>query len=210
MTSRGFTLIEVLVVVAIVALLATMTIPAISAVTGANARQAAGEVAGAMRWLFDTAALRHQTCRLAIDLDNQAWWAECTEGKHYLSRKPEESRGGESAEVEEEDDEALAERFPDERSAEKRRLLAKARFGQFKDREGRKRELPNGAAFQEVWTQHQREPYSKGMAYVYFHAQGQAERAHVPISDGDDFYTVVLQPYTGRAKVVPGKLEVPR
>ena len=76
--ARGFTLIELLVVLAIVAFVAAAAAPALGSVTGATARRAAGEVAGAMRWIFDTAALRHQTCRLALDLDHRSWWAECT------------------------------------------------------------------------------------------------------------------------------------
>ena len=57
-----------------------------SAVTGANARAAAGELAAGARYLFDTAALRHQTCRLALDVDHATWWAECTKDHYYAPR----------------------------------------------------------------------------------------------------------------------------
>jgi general secretion pathway protein H len=173
-------------------------------VTGAHARSAAGELAGAARHLFDTAALRHQTCRLALDLDGGDWWAECTKDRAYVAR---DQASGSSRE---EDDAALEERFPDERDAEKRRLLARARFAQFRDRLSKKRSLPGSAAFSEVWSEHQREPFSKGMAYVYFFPSGQAEAARIPIVDGDNVYSVVTQPYTGRARVVAGKPKVPR
>ena len=67
-----------MVVLAVVAVLAGAAAPALNGVTGANARQAAGEVAGSMRALFDIAALRHETCRMVLDLQERAWWAECT------------------------------------------------------------------------------------------------------------------------------------
>ncbi|HEX9288964.1 MAG TPA: prepilin-type N-terminal cleavage/methylation domain-containing protein [Anaeromyxobacteraceae bacterium] len=201
---RGFTLIELLIVIAILAVLAAAAVPALSSVTGANARAAAGELSGAARYLFETAALRHETCRLAIDLDASAWWAECTKDRVYAAR--ELATGFQR----EEDDAALEERFPDERDAEKRRLLARAKFGQFADRLARKRALPGSAAFVDVWSEHQREPSTKGMAYVYFYAHGQAEAARIPIADGDNVYSVLTQPFTGRAKVVTGKPEVPR
>ncbi len=200
----GFTLIELMIVIAIVGVLAAAAMPALNAVTGANARSAAGELSGAARYLFDTAALRHQTCRLALDLDGGEWWAECTKDRAYAAR---EQSGASSRE---EDDAALEERFPEERDTEKRRLLARAHFAQFRDRLTKKHTLPGSAVFEEVWSEHQREPFSKGMAYVYFYPHGQAEAARIPIVEGDNVYSVVTQPFTGRAKVVVGKPKVPR
>ncbi len=203
-SASGYTLIELVIVVAVIALLAAAAVPAIEGVTGANARAAAGELAGAMRYLYDTAALRRETCRLAIDIDAGAWWAECTKQRFTLSREKE------TAARREEDDDQLADRFPDERDAERRRLLARAKFGAFDDRLARKRTLPGSARFAEVWTGHQSEPFDKGMAYVYFFPEGRGEQARVPVKDGSNVYSVVMQPFTGRARVVIGLPEVPR
>src|SRR5512144_2805631 len=85
--SSGFTLIELVIVIAVIGILGAAAIPAMNAATGANARGAAGEVAGAMHYLFDTAALRRETCRLAIDIDGSAWWAECTKDRFAVSRE---------------------------------------------------------------------------------------------------------------------------
>jgi general secretion pathway protein H len=48
------------------------------------------------------------------------------------------------------------------------------------------------------------------VAYVHFVPGGQAQRAFVPVVDGDLVYTVVLEPFTGRARVVAGKVEADR
>jgi general secretion pathway protein H len=48
------------------------------------------------------------------------------------------------------------------------------------------------------------------VAYVYFFAGGQAQRAFIPVVDGELVYTVVLEPFTGRARVVAGKVEADR
>jgi general secretion pathway protein H len=201
---RGFTLIELMIVIAVVAVAAAAAAPAVSSLTGANARAAAGELSGAMRWLFDTAALRHTTCRLALDLDNATWWPECAPPRGRAAA------AGAPAPYSPEEDEALAERFPDESSPEARRLLAKSRFGEFADRLVKRRELPGNTGFTEVWAQHLSEPAAKGVAYVYFYPQGQSETARVTVADAGHVYSIVLQPLTGRARVVPGKPEVPR
>ena len=200
---RGYTLIELIIVVAVIGLVAAAALPTLNSVTGANARAAAGELAGAMRYLFETAALRRETCRLALDIDGGSWWAECTKDRYTVSAEKQAAGWRE-------EEEELADRFPDERDAERRRLLARAKFGQFNDRLAKKRTLPGAVRFSEVWSEHQREPFDKGMAYVYFFPQGRTEEARVPVRDGDTVYSTVLQAYTGRARVVVGLPEVPR
>ena len=204
---RGFTLIEVLIVVAVIGVVALAAAPAVSSFTGANARSSAGEIAGASRYLFDTAALRHQTCRLVIDIDAREWWAECTTAAAGSRRN--QPVMGKDGSVED-DEKELARGFSDEVDAEKRKFLARAKFAEFKDRQVQKRKLKGGAAFEKVWTPRSRDPQTKGKAYVYFFPQGQADRAQIPVADGGNAYTVVTQPLSGRARVVTGIPEVPR
>src|SRR5512138_449101 len=88
---RAFTLIELMIVIAVIALLAAAAGPALGGITGADARKAAGEIAGTMRWLFDSASVRHATCRLAIDPAERSFWAECAPGRATIERDPEEA-----------------------------------------------------------------------------------------------------------------------
>lgn len=191
---RGFTLIELMVTLGVVALLALAATPALRSVSGANARQAAGELAGTLRFLFDTAALRHATCRLAISLDQRKTWAECAAGAATIDRDPATAPT----------DAELADRFPDEKDAEVRRLLAGTRFGRFDDRLAPRRTLPGGVTLGPVRVEGRTEPITAGMAYVYFFPGGRAQRALVPVRDGSTHFTVVLEPFTGRARVVAG------
>jgi len=204
--SRGYTLIELLIVVAILGMLAAAAVPAMNAVTGANARAAAGELAAASRYLFDTAALRHQTCRLALDLDGATWWTECTEPPPAPGAEPAAAAAAPAAPS----DDDTADRFPDERDAERRRLLARSKFGAFKDRLAGKRSLPGSTRIADVWAEHLRDPATRGMAYVYFYPNGRAEAARIALADGDNVYSVVTRAFTPRARVVTGRPEVPR
>ncbi len=193
-TSRGFTLVELLIVISVIALLAGLAAPALGTLTGANAREAAGRLAGGMRYMFDTAALRHTSCRLALDLDPRAWWPECTPSAAAVGRGEDES------------DAELERRFPGEKAAELRKLLAKTQFGSFSDRLVDKKTLPGNAKFGPVHVEGRRDAAS-GIVYVHFFAGGQAERAYVPVVDGNNVYTVVVEPFTGRARVAIGKVE---
>jgi general secretion pathway protein H len=196
---RGFTLIELLVVLGIVALLATLAAPGLGTLTGANAREAAGRLAGAMRYMFDTSALRHETCRIALDPSQRSWWAECSPGPATVARDARDR----------EDDEDLARRFPDEKDDEARRLLARTAFGGFSDRLVAKSELPGRAAFGKIDVEGIGDPEGR-VAYVYFFPGGRALRAHIPVVDGSNVYTVVVEPFTGRARVIIGAVEVKR
>lgn len=194
---RGFTLVELLIVLGVLALVTALAVPGLEGLSGANARQAAGELSGSMRALFDTAALRGATCRMALDLEHRAWWAECAPGRAALAASAD-------------DEVPLEERYPDEKDAEVRQLLEKTRFGGYTDRLVKKRELPGEAAFGPVQLDGRRDPVEKGLAYVYFFPGGQAQPAVVPILDGRHHYSVVVEPFTGRSRVVVGPVELGR
>jgi general secretion pathway protein H len=200
---RGFTLVELMIVVAVIAILTAAVVPAVSSLAGSHARQSAGELAGSLRYLFDTAALRHVTCRMALDLPGRAFSAECAPGVVGVARDPDPSRAAA-------DEEVLAERFPDERDVERRRLLAKSRFGAYTDRILKHHELPGQTVFRAVRLEGRSRPVTEGTAYVHFFPGGQAERAFIEVAEGDTVYTVVVEPFTGRARVVSGLVEADR
>jgi general secretion pathway protein H len=186
---------------AIVAAAAIMVMPAVSSVTGADAKKAAGELAGSMRALFDTAALRHATCRMVIDLGSTeqrpTFWAECAPGP-----------AGVAADARGEDEDDLARRFPSEADPAIRAMLAASTFGKLKDRLIPQRELPGRTRFGPVHLEGRRDAMESGIAYVYFFPGGRAQRAWIPIVDGKNVFTVVTEPFTGRTRVVTGKVEV--
>jgi general secretion pathway protein H len=189
-----------MVVIAVVAVITAAAVPALRGITGANAKQAAGELAGTLRYLFDTASLRHATCRLAIDIDNHATWAECAPRAVTLARPEQASRVARE----------LEDRFPDERDPDRRRLMAQTRFGAFDDRLAPRRTLPGKTTFGPIRVEGRSQPVAEGVAYIHFFPGGQAQRAFVPVVDGDLVYTVVLEPFTGRARVVAGTVEADR
>ena len=177
---------------AVIALAATLAVPAMAALTGANARRSAAELAGSMRALFEIAGLRHATCRLVLEHETRSWHAECAPGRAAVSPDGKED---------------LKERFPGEQDEQVRAVLARSEYGALDDRLVGKRELPGATRFGPVVVEGRRDPVESGLAHVYFFPGGRAQAARVPVVDGDFTYTVVLEPFTGRARVVIGEVK---
>ncbi|HEY3445710.1 MAG TPA: hypothetical protein VGK67_05060 [Myxococcales bacterium] len=211
---RGMTLLEIGVALAIVALMVFVAVPSIEAYAGVRAREEAGRVAGAIRYMYGYSALSGKVCRIVFDFDERAWWTECTEGRFTVERDREKSRDG--AKVDEDAAKKAKDKYKakleprDEGEAMRQKIEAKAEFSEFKNDEMNKRQLPDGANLA-VWTAHQREKYTKGQALLYFFPQGNTERAHIYVtSDHGDAYTLVVSPLNGRVRVEDKELEVPR
>src|SRR5947208_15344403 len=90
-SARGMTLIEIGVALCIAGLMLAVAIPAIGAVTRAQLRQKSGQLAGGVRSLYGAAAIAGRTCRLVLDLDGNAYWAECAKTNVRLSPEGERS-----------------------------------------------------------------------------------------------------------------------
>jgi general secretion pathway protein H len=190
--SPGFTLIELMIVMALIALLAAAAGPALGGLTGANTRKGAGELAGAMRWLFDSAAVRHATCRLVLSPSTRTFWAECAPARTTIRRDP-----GEDA-VREAPTEGSE---PDAREGGVRA----PGFARFEDSIVKRRELPSGVEFKAIRIEGRDALSEARDAYVHFFPGGRAQSARVTIADGSHVFTIRLEPFTGRARVSAGE-----
>lgn len=76
MKSRGFTLIELAVVIVILGVMITLVIPAFSEVTGANLKRSARHLTGTIRSLRDESEAKKTVLRLRFDVPNGHYWAE--------------------------------------------------------------------------------------------------------------------------------------
>ena len=226
---RGMTLIEVSISLGIAAVLFAAVTISIGAVTGAKAKASASELAGVIRSLYDTASLSGKTCRLVFELpgpkeDNGVtrYRAECAAGNVTTARDRDnllrddnkardDEKHGRSADQRRNysrgsDGEPTLEELM---AQEESRVDTAARFSEYTAEEIRPRELPSGVSVS-VWTLHQREPTDKGVAYLYFFPQGFTEKAQVYVRQGENVWTLVLSPLTGKVYISGEALEVPR
>ena len=183
-------------------------------------RSSSAKLAGAIRYCFDRSVTTGAYFRLVLDLDGNKYWAERSDERTYLAAGKENAPGKGQA----------FDGRPRRRSATRTRQEAgrwptsvggqmmtldpppkpkRAKFQTFKDTTLPQVKLKRAKLF-DVFTPRQREPYSKGRAYLYFFPDGHTERAIVRRHDGDDFYSLVVHPLTGRVEVMSGKVDIPR
>ena len=242
---RGFTIIELMVAMAVAALLFAALILGLGALTGARARKAMGELGGAARSLYDTAALTGNTCRLVLLLprDDSAefsYRAECASGPVTSAMDRDQEirdatkaaveaynkkggRGGSRGSAPAPDPRAAGASGPygaygqsgssgstllDLLDSEKARVEKAAAFSAFTTSEIQPRKISGVRV--SVWTSHQRAKIDTGLAYLYFFPQGYTERAQVTVRQGNNVWTLLVSPFTGRTSIVDGEPEIPK
>jgi prepilin-type N-terminal cleavage/methylation domain-containing protein len=203
---RGFTLIELIVVVAVMAVITVAVVTGVGNVRGASVQSETGKIGVAVRYLYNLTVLSGKVHRLVFDLDKRMYWGEeqttddpCQqfllpgegdeeEAKKAAKRKPKKGKGGK---VVEEEPAKLDGGFAETKS----RLLAKYT-------------LDAGISIAGVMTSHQNEPLKKGTAYLYFFPNGTTENALIWVKgDGEaedddaDVMTVEVKALQGAAKL---------
>jgi general secretion pathway protein H len=228
--TRGMTLIEMSIALGIAAVLFAAVTVSVGSITGAKAKASAAELAGTIRSLYDTAALSGKTCRLVFDLPDArneqgvaSYRAECAAGNVTTARDRDDLLRSDERAIEDKrkgntprDPRRNYTRGPDGQpgldelmAQEESRVDTAARFSEFTAEEIKPQKLPSGVALS-VWTRHQREPATQGVAYLYFFPQGFTEKAQVYVRQGENVWTLVISPLTGKVDISGEELEVPK
>jgi general secretion pathway protein H len=227
-SERGLTLIEIAIALIIATVLFSAVIAGVGAITGSKAKAAAGELAGVIRSLYDTAALSGKTCRLVFEIpgpkseEPTQYRAECAEAGVTTSRDREgairdENRarddakrlGGDERRNFRSSGSGGAPSMQELMEQEQSRVEQAARFSAYTAEEVAPRQLPGNVTVS-VWTRQQKTPVEQGVAYLYFFPQGYTEKAQVYVRQGDNVWTLTISPLTGKVTVVAEELEVPR
>jgi general secretion pathway protein H len=217
----GFTLIEIIVVLAVVGLIMGLGIKGFRSLNRSDLRAASTHLAGSIRFLFDRASTTGKTHRLVLDIENGRYWAEASDDKFYVPREsesPEAARRREEMEAhEDEEQKAKQEKEAADKSDstygdssfDMSKLEVgefkpkRARFAAFKELAFKPETLKKTLVLHSVYTPRVTDPVTSGRAYIYFFPLGQTEPAIVTLADssGEPIYSLVVHPLTGRVKV---------
>lgn len=177
----GFTLIEILIVLAIIALVLSLGMPAIQSVTNQRINSTTRRFTGLIRAIRNDAILLNLIHRLVINFDDQTWWIESQKKFGLLEEEPPED----------------GEEVPDTNFTYAEKYTTEPR------------KMPGGVVFSGVRTERDG-LISKGVAYVHFFPNGFTEQSILYLSkEGAEsvFYSMILRPTSGRIELQPGPVE---
>lgn len=187
---EGFSLVELLVVVALMALIGTMAIPSISSVFKLSLGSTTRDIATTVRHAYNAALMTKKVHRLVFDLKEHRYWVEV--GPQQLLMDTEESR------ARSERIRKFASPTEDDDKKENAPSFSLASYVTRK-----KNELPRGVQFEDVTTEQTKEPITEGFAYTHFFPHGIIEQTVIHLMDTSNHKaTLVVAPIVGRTKVI--------
>lgn len=204
--ARGFTLLEMMIVVLIAGLMMSSAVVGFSATRRGRLRSGAARVAAAMRFAYVHALTTGRATRLVFRVGGNEVWLEDTEDAHVLDPNDPLRAGGatmDAAQVEE------AARREAEAINQLRPRAPRAEFARPAGNRYRVREL-EGVVISRLYTSHETEPRSRGDGYVFFFTGGAAEPAVVHLQGAnDETFSVMLHGASGRPEIFDRAVELP-
>jgi len=201
----GFTLLELLVVVAIGGLLVGVLSSTFGQVSAAEMRAQSNAVAGALRRCFTYAVAHGKYVRLTLDLEGGALSAAATSDPLLITREKRDE--GESPDALTEEQERLNERAQEEGRPP---VFAPPKLSEDPDLPALR--LDKGVRLAGVFTPSQEDVFRAGKAHIHFFPNGFAEPAMVYLTnrreEGEGItFTLTLSPLTGKVTRAPGEVD---
>ena len=188
----GFSLIELLIVVAILGLVGIIAIPSITNTFRFSVQSSARELATLVKEASNAAQITGKTYRIAYDIKNNQYWSESTSEQTLLNSE-------ESAKVDKERSSIFSKKEDDSKKKN-------GPFSQDPMLTKKKRTLPIGVKFKEVFTEQSEEPITEGVAYTHIFQQGLTEKSLVHLEDNDrNQISLIVSNLLGRC-MVEGRL----
>lgn len=177
---RGFTLIEILLVLGIIAMVTSIGIPAVGRLTYQKVAGTTRRFVGTLRSVRNDAILLNKVYRLAINFEDQTWWVE---NQNQLSILGSDTQTG-SVPTTGSQDQVTG-------------FSLEKKYG------AAPRELPGGVVFDGILTE--RDGFFRsGLAYIHFFPSGYAEQSLLYLNkqgvEGGG-YSLYVQPASGKIEV---------
>lgn len=202
---RGFTLFEILVVIAIAAIIMGLAASQVNRIFELNMKRASQRLASTIRYLYNKSAMEGAYIRLVLDLDEQSYWVEATADPVVIPR----GEGGEASDSrskaksgKEVDGEAGA-HVEGEGGKPGKIKPPEVTFGQVDSHLLHPTKLPDSVFFKDIYVEHRPLPIEGGKEAIFFFPNGYVERAIINLRDEDDEtnYSLKTNPVSGRVNI---------
>jgi general secretion pathway protein H len=211
-STRGVTLVEVLIVVALIGMLTAGVLSGTGVIGGARLRTAATLVLTGIRTGLTHSNTTGLPARLVFDLDENRIMLEETNDR-MLRRVDEDvedpSAGASPATDLEREAVAEASRILEGPHEPPPQFRAVEGFGVDEEDSSKGRAFGEGVSFISVQTEHDSVPREEGRAYLYFWPGGGTERAVIRLrrQGQEEGLSIVVNALTGRAQIVRGEVD---
>jgi len=170
----------------LIGLMVGVAVPTLDAVTGARLKETVNVMGGAIRDTYARTALLGRSTRLVLDMEQQAWWVEESEGtarvkpvKLLADREGKVALDGKDERLAD-----VADDTTDQKELAKVQILTGPAFKAVEGEWGQPQKLPSDVRFKSVWIEHLDARVARGVAALYFYPGGHTEEALITLTDG--------------------------
>ncbi len=194
MNNKGFTLVEILIVIAVLAAVIGIGAPTIKNVLRTNLKSSAFQIASLSKFAYDSAVIKGKIHRIVFDFDKRTFQLQV-------------SSSDELVEVVDEEDDSISDREKREKQEKEKKEV----FYDFAGEIGKVQKLASGVELDSIENLSTKKKYTEEIAYLYFFPQGATEDTIIRLSGQKSrtgFYSIRLNPLNGKAKIEGRYLEV--
>jgi prepilin-type N-terminal cleavage/methylation domain-containing protein len=201
---RGFTFVELMIVLTIAAVVSALAIISVSGVNNNRVRAEALRLSGAMRMVYGRAAINGLRYQFVFDIESNSYRVQCSTENVLLDAPSDQSRSARRRASRYASDDPEADPFGLGSSAPTLDDCSEDLLEAYT--------LRKGVRIRGVLTTHDSEPVEEGENGIAFFPNGFVERSMVWLESEDErtVVTLTVDPMTGRIRIWGEDREIPR